>query len=116
MALTWFGFYLYRKGKLEHSKRYLKLVIWSVLLPYLAINAGWIVTEAGRQPWTVYKLMRTAEAVSPISMSQIIFSLASLVIFYSLLLVADVYLMLKYAKKGPAVATASEKGGIPHVS
>ncbi|MFX3623737.1 MAG: cytochrome ubiquinol oxidase subunit I [Ectobacillus sp.] len=115
MALTWFGLYLYRKGKLENSKRYLKLVIWSVLLPYVAINSGWIVAEVGRQPWTVYGLMRTADSVSPIALSQIWFSLISLILFYSLLLVADVYLMLKYAKKGPA-ATASQKGGIPHVS
>ena len=99
MALTWYGFYLNRKGKLENSKRYLKITIWSVLLPYIAINAGWIVAEVGRQPWTVYKLMRTAESVSPISVPQIWFSLISLILFYTLLLIADVYLMLKFAKK-----------------
>lgn len=87
------------KGKLENSKRYLKITIWSVLLPYIAINAGWIVAEVGRQPWTVYKLMRTAESVSPISVPQIWFSLISLILFYTLLLIADVYLMLKFAKK-----------------
>lgn len=117
MALTWFGFYLNRKGKLENSKRFLKITMWSVLLPYVAINAGWIVAEAGRQPWTVYKLMRTAEAVSPISVPQIWFSLLSLVLFYTLLLIADVYLMLKFAKKGPAALEEPvTKGGAAHVS
>ncbi|MFD3448702.1 cytochrome ubiquinol oxidase subunit I [Microbacteriaceae bacterium 4G12] len=116
MGLTWFGLYLYRKNKLENSKRYLKLVIWSVLLPYVAINAGWIVSEVGRQPWAVYGLMKTSHAVSPISMSQIIFSLVSLIVFYSLLLIADVYLMLKFAKKGTAALETPDKGGVSHVS
>jgi cytochrome d ubiquinol oxidase subunit I len=115
LFVTWYGFYLFRKNKLEQSPRYLKLLIWSVLLPYLAINLGWMVAEAGRQPWTVYGLMRTAEAVSPISMSQIIFSLSGLVIFYTLLLIADVYLIVKYAKKGPAAMEVTE-GGVQHVS
>jgi len=86
------------------------------LLPYVAINAGWVVAEVGRQPWTVYGLMRTAEAVSPISLSQIVFSLVSLVLFYTILLIADVYLMLKYAKKGPYTSTATKGGEIQHVS
>ncbi|KZD26528.1 Cytochrome d ubiquinol oxidase subunit I [Bacillus cereus] len=117
MALTWYGFYLNRKGKLENSKRYLKITIWSVLLPYIAINAGWIVAEVGRQPWTVYKLMRTAESVSPISVPQIWFSLISLILFYTLLLIADVYLMLKFAKKGPAaLEEPATEGGVAHVS
>jgi len=117
MALTWYGFYLNRKGKLENSKRYLKITIWSVLLPYIAINAGWIVAEVGRQPWTVYKLMRTAESVSPISVPQIWFSLISLILFYTLLLIADVYLMLKFAKKGPAaLKEPATEGGVAHVS
>ncbi|GAC90907.1 cytochrome bd ubiquinol oxidase subunit I [Anoxybacillus flavithermus NBRC 109594] len=116
VALFWYGFYLYRKNKLVESRRFLKLVMYSVLLPYVAINAGWVVAEVGRQPWTVYGLMRTAEAVSPISLSQIIFSLVSLVLFYTILLIADVYLMLKYAKKGPYTSTATKGGEIQHVS
>lgn len=116
MALTWVGLYLYRKGKIENSKRFLKLTIWSVLLPYVAINLGWMVTEAGRQPWTVYGLMKTAQSVSPISMSQIIFSVISLVLFYTLLLIADVYLILKYAKKGPEANLVSNEGDVNYVS
>lgn len=92
-------FLLKPKRKTGKLKTLLKITIWSVLLPYIAINAGWIVAEVGRQPWTVYKLMRTAESVSPISVPQIWFSLISLILFYTLLLIADVYLMLKFAKK-----------------
>ncbi|CAM3951479.1 cytochrome ubiquinol oxidase subunit I [Mesobacillus zeae] len=118
MLASWYGVYLYRKNKLENSKRYLKMMLYSVLLPYVAINVGWIVAEAGRQPWAVYGLMKTSAGVSPISLSQIIFSLGSLVLFYTILLIADVYLIVKFARKGPGteLAAGTEGGGIKHVS
>ncbi len=101
MLMSWYGLYLYKKDRLLQSRRYLKILLYSVLLPYVAINLGWIVAEVGRQPWIVYGLMKTADAVSPISMGQIIFSISGLVIFYTMLIIADVYLLQKYAKKGP---------------
>ncbi|MGJ7920957.1 cytochrome ubiquinol oxidase subunit I [Neobacillus sp. LXY-4] len=111
LAITWYGAYLYRKNRLVESKKYLKFVLYSVLLPYLAINLGWMVAEVGRQPWVVYGLMKTANAVSPISLGQIWFSLVSLIAFYTVLLIADVYLIIKYAKKGPE-GLSTAKGGV----
>ena len=116
MALTWYGAYLYRKNRLVESKKYLKLVIYSVLLPYLAINLGWMVAEVGRQPWVVYGLMKTSDAVSPISLGQIWFSLVSLIAFYTVLLIADVYLIIKYAKKGPEGVSEVAGGAQTYVS
>lgn len=116
LAASWYGFYLYRKNKLEDSPRYLKLVLYSVLLPYIAINAGWLVAEAGRQPWVVYGLMKTSEGVSPIALSQIAFSLGALIFFYTILLIADVYLMMKYARKGPEAEVDVGRREIKHVS
>lgn len=101
IVMTWYGFYLVRKNKLLNARKYLKITLFSLTLPYIAINAGWIVTEVGRQPWSVYGLMRTAQAVSPISVGQVIFSLVGLVVFYTLLIVADIYLLAKFARKGP---------------
>lgn len=101
VLLTWYGYYLVRKGKLQHSPTYLKLMMYALPLPYVAINLGWVVAEVGRQPWIVYGLMKTSEAVSPIATGQVIFSIVGLVVFYSLLIVADVFLIMKYAKKGP---------------
>ena len=74
---------------------------WMIPLPYLAIFAGWAVSEVGRQPWIVYNLMRTAEAVSPVPAGTILFSLAGFVIVYSLLGLLDIFLLVKYARKGP---------------
>lgn len=117
LFMAWYGLYLYKKDKLVNAKRYLKLMLYSILLPYIAINLGWAVAEVGRQPWAVYGLMRTADAVSPIALSQIIFSLAGLVFFYTVLIIADVYLMMKYARKGPSItAEMDTKGAAHHVS
>jgi cytochrome bd ubiquinol oxidase subunit I len=116
VGVTLYALYVYRKNRLLESKKFLKLVLYSVLLPYLAINLGWMVAEVGRQPWAVYGLMKTAQGVSPISLGQIWFSLASLVAFYTVLLVADIYLLVKYARKGPE-GVAQAKGGFEsHVS
>lgn len=120
IGLMWYGFYLYKRKKLLHSPRYLKVMLYSLLLPYVAINAGWVVAEVGRQPWTVYGLMKTTASVSPISLSQIAFSLIGLVTFYTILILADVYLLKKYAKKGPEpislIVAGEQKGDGIHVS
>ncbi|ATY84132.1 cytochrome ubiquinol oxidase subunit I [Kyrpidia spormannii] len=101
LGLAWYGLYLWRKGRLLDSRRYLKLLLYSIPLPYVAINLGWVVTEMGRQPWIVYGLMKTSQAVSPIALGDILFSLTGLVVFYTSLIVADVYLLHKYAVRGP---------------
>ncbi len=67
--LTFIGFL--RRNKLEDSPLYLKVMLWSMPLPYIALQAGWIVTEVGRQPWIVYGVMKTKDAVSPVAASQV---------------------------------------------
>lgn len=110
--LVWYGFYLYRKNRLFSSTKYLKVMLYSMLLPYVSINLGWVVAEMGRQPWIVYGLMKTPQAVSPVTLGEVAFSLLGLVFFYTLLIVADVFLLVKHAKKGPAAEvslTTAEK-------
>jgi len=94
--LTWL-----RRNKLEQSPTLLRLLIWMIPLPYLAAAFGWIVTEVGRQPWIVYGVMRTADAVSPIATYQVAISLAAFIVVYSLLGIACFYLIIKHARKGP---------------
>ncbi len=79
----------------------LGLLLWSIPLPYLAHQFGWLVAEVGRQPWIVYGLMKTSEAVSPISAAQVGISLPAFIVLYTLLGVVDIYLLVKFAKKGP---------------
>jgi cytochrome d ubiquinol oxidase subunit I len=103
----------FKRRKLEASPGYLKLMLYAIPLPYIALQAGWIVTEVGRQPWIVYGLMRTKDAVSPIATSQVAISLAAFILVYSTLGVIAFYLMAKQARRGPeplAAATAHGEG------
>lgn len=79
----------------------LKALVWSIPLPYLAILLGWTVTEMGRQPWIVYGLLRVEEAASTISATQVLISLIAFTLVYSVLGAADIYLLIKFARKGP---------------
>ncbi len=92
--------WLSRKG-VENRRWLLRVLLLAIPLPYIACQLGWVVAEVGRQPWIVYKLMRTVDAVSPLSPSQVLVSLVVFILVYSFLGVVDIYLLAKYAKKGP---------------
>ncbi len=90
-----------KRNKIDQQAKLLKILVYSIPLPYVAIEAGWVVAEVGRQPWIVYNLMRTSDAVSNLAVSQVSISLAAFVILYTLLGVADFALLYKFARKGP---------------
>ena len=96
----------FKRKNLENSPGYLKLMLYAIPLPYLALEAGWMVAEVGRQPWIVYGLMRTSDAVSPIAVSQVGVSLVAFILVYSLLGAVAFYLIAKFAKQGPEPAPA----------
>ena len=90
------------KKNLEDYRLLLTLLVFSIPLPYLAIQFGWLVAEIGRQPWIVYGVMKTADAVSKnVSTIQVAVSLAGFTILYGGLGIIDIYLLFKYARKGP---------------
>jgi cytochrome d ubiquinol oxidase subunit I len=91
----------FKRNKLLESPGFLKVMLYAIPLPYIALQAGWIVTEVGRQPWIVYGLMKTTDAVSPIAASQVGVSLGAFILVYSLLGAAAFYLMIRYARLGP---------------
>jgi len=97
----------FKRDKLESSPGYLRIMVYAIPLPYLACTLGWTLTELGRQPWIVYGLMRTKDAVSPIAASQVGTSLVAFIVVYSLLGLAAFLLIAKYARKGPEPAAAS---------
>ncbi|HTY22428.1 MAG TPA: cytochrome ubiquinol oxidase subunit I [Desulfomonilaceae bacterium] len=98
---------LFKWNRLESSPRYLKIMMYSIPLPYIAAELGWIVTEVGRQPWIVYRMMRTSEAVSNIAASQVTVSLIAFIVLYSLLGLAAFVLMAKTARTGPPEYSAA---------
>jgi len=101
----------FKRRNLEASPGYLKIMLYAIPLPYLALQAGWIVTEVGRQPWIVYGLMRTKDAVSPIATSQVAISLAAFILVYSALGVLAFYLIGKQARRGPEPLAAAAGQG-----
>jgi cytochrome d ubiquinol oxidase subunit I len=94
-----------KRDKISESPGFLKLLVWGIPLPYLACQLGWTLTEVGRQPWIIYGMMKTKDAVSPIAVSQVAVSTAAFFLVYTLLGIADFYLLFKFARKGPQPAT-----------
>jgi cytochrome d ubiquinol oxidase subunit I len=101
MIYGWF-----RRDKLMESPAFLKIMLWSIPLPYIAMEMGWVVSEVGRQPWIVYDLMRTADAASPIAGTQVMVSLTAFILVYGLLGAVGFYLIAKSVKEGPEAVTA----------
>ena len=96
------GAWLYRKQKLERARWFQRTAIVAIAFPYIAATAGWILTEMGRQPWIVQDLLLTSEANSPnVSTTWLGISLGVFVALYVTLLVADVWLMRRYATVDP---------------
>lgn len=105
IGLTLFACLQWKRGKL-FEKRWLMLVFaWAVLLPQVANQAGWFAAEMGRQPWVVYGLLRTSDALSAtVKAEQVLFSLILFLLVYATLLVLFLYLLNKKIKHGPVDA------------
>lgn len=84
-----------------------RAALYSLPLPWVAAELGWVVAEYGRQPWAIQGILPTSLGVSATSSAMVLTSLAGFVIFYSTLLVVDITLMVKYARKGPETSSAA---------
>jgi cytochrome d ubiquinol oxidase subunit I len=110
IALGALAFYLPWRKWPEKWTRRLRGMAWVIALPYIANTTGWILTETARQPWIVTGLLKTENAVSPnLSAGMVLFSLVSFALIYAILMIADVYLLVKSAKSGLAAADCEEK-------
>ena len=84
--------------------RYRWFLRWSVVaipLPWVAAELGWIVAECGRQPWTIAGVLPTQLSASTLHVSDLVFSLAGFLLFYTVLFVIEMFLMIKYVRLGP---------------
>lgn len=102
MLLTLIGYVISKRDKLDSNPAFLKIMLYSLPLPYIATQLGWLVAEVGRQPWIVYGVLKTSDAVSrSITPAQVAVSLAGFTLLYGLLAIVDIYLLTKFARKGP---------------
>ncbi len=96
-AVAWF----LRRGTLARSRWLLRIMIWSVPLAYLASEAGWVVTEMGRQPWAIQNLMPVSVAISSMSIASVKTTFFVLLALFTALLAAELSIMFKQISIGP---------------
>ena len=100
-SLTMWAWLLVARRRLYRSPAFLRVANWAIPVGYVAVTAGWVTTEAGRQPWVVYGLMRTAEAVTPtITAGDVAISLGVYVVAYAVIFGFGVYYLVKLVRQG----------------
>ncbi|MEX3899000.1 cytochrome ubiquinol oxidase subunit I [Paraburkholderia sp. BR10954] len=109
IAMSIAAWVLHRRGRLFEAKWFQRLCVAMGPSGFITLLAGWVTTEAGRQPWVVYGVMRTSQAVSPLTTQQVGLSLMTFVAVYFLVFGTGIYYMLKLMRSGPALP-----GGKPH--
>ena len=102
LVLIGLSFYYSAKGTAERQKYLLRALIIALPAPWIACEMGWFVAEFGRQPWSIGGILPTHLSVSTRSVEDIYMSLAGFIGFYTLLLVAEMYLMIRFARLGPS--------------
>ncbi|KFD17799.1 MULTISPECIES: cytochrome ubiquinol oxidase subunit I [Tatumella] len=99
IAISFFSVLRNRVGK---SRWLLKAALYGIPLPWIAVEAGWFVAEYGRQPWAIGEVLPTAVANSSLTVGDLLFSMGLICGLYTLFLVAEMYLMFKFARLGPS--------------
>lgn len=89
------------RNNVQDKRWLLKVAVWMIPVPFLANEAGWIVAELGRQPWTVYGMLPTWMSASTHSVGYMVFSLVGFVALYTAFIIAEMFLMVRAIRKGP---------------
>ena len=90
------------RGRIGQKKWLHRAALYGLPLPWIAIESGWFVAEYGRQPWAIGEVLPTAVANSSLTAGDILFSMGLICGLYTLFLVAELYLMFKFARLGPS--------------
>ena len=105
------------KGQFTERRWLLRWALWMLPAPWIAAELGWFVAEYGRQPWTIYGVLPTHLSVSTLTPGDLYGSLAGFVGFYTLLLIVEMYLMIKFARQGPgSLGTGRYDRDVAHIS
>ncbi len=108
MLLTVWGWWLAMRGRLFATDLYLRACSWAIPVGFIAVSAGWVTTEAGRQPWVVYGLLRTADAVTPnLTGVDVMVSLVLYALVYAAVFGTGVYFLSTLVHAGPADVSAA---------
>jgi cytochrome d ubiquinol oxidase subunit I len=114
LALVVLGWALRFAGRLFTSDWFLKALIWCGPIGFFAVLAGWTTTEVGRQPWTVYGLLRTSDSVTPsLTGSDVLISLLGYGVVYLVVYPVGVWFMARAIQRGPGDIVVPVGGGRP---
>jgi cytochrome d ubiquinol oxidase subunit I len=110
IAAALFGAFLWWRGTLFETRWYLQIMAQSWWVGFVAVMAGWVTTESGRQPWIVEKILRTADATSPVIGASILVTLVLFVLAYGVVFSFGIYYINRLINRGPDTV-AEEIGG-----
>jgi cytochrome d ubiquinol oxidase subunit I len=109
ILLALIGLVLRRHGRVYENRLFQRIMVAMGPAGFVTLLAGWVTTEAGRQPWVVYGVLRTAQAVSPVTQQDVSVSLMIFVIVYCLVFCTGIYYILKLLRIGPAYEDAGPR-------
>lgn len=114
IATGFYGAFLWWRGKLFETRWFLQTVAYFWPLGFIAVLSGWIVTETGRQPWIASGILRTADAISPVSAISVATTLVLFVLVYGIVFAMGIYYINRLIVRGPqGAALAPPSGGSP---
>jgi cytochrome d ubiquinol oxidase subunit I len=105
LAVSWFGLYLRWRGRLDNTRWFLRVAFLAFPSGFIAVLAGWFTAEVGRQPWVVYGLLRTRDAVTPsLAAGDVVFSLLAYIAVYAVIYSFGFYYIYRLLRDGPSAA------------
>lgn len=101
IAIGWVGCWLLWRRRIEAARWFLRPLVHAWPVGFVALLSGWMVTEIGRQPWIAYGVLRTADAVSPVTAAQVLVSLALFVLCYFVVFAIGIWYIHRMVVRGP---------------
>jgi len=102
LAIIGLSFFMVLRGKIGQKRWLHRAALWGLPLPWIAVEAGWFVAEYGRQPWAIGEVLPTAIANSSLTRADVLMSMGLICGLYTLFLIAEMFLMFKFARLGPS--------------
>ena len=113
IATGLFGAFLWWRGKLFETRWYLQLVQYGWPAGFIAVLCGWITTEVGRQPWIAHGILRTADAISPVTAASVLTTLILFVVVYGIVFTMGIYYINRLIVRGPQGQAIEAPHGAP---
>jgi len=101
VAAALYGAFLWYRGTLFETRWYLRVMSQMWWIGFVAVISGWVVTESGRQPWIARGILRTADAISPVSAGHVLTTLILFVVVYAIVFTMGIYYINRLIEKGP---------------